>query len=112
MFLESIKCLGSRGTDISLVIDQCHPNHRDNIVFVAFSLSVRRALPSTSVEYMRQGKQENATDMSSQRVKQTPSRVFGSVDVDFDLSMVTISPRILSPDLRHNSAIVLPAVYQ
>ena len=55
-------------------------------------------------------RQENVNYMSSQSVKQTPSLVFGSVDVDFDFKMETISPKIFSPDLRDNSETVRPAV--
>lgn len=51
------------------------------------------------------------THMTSQSVKQTPSRMRSSVDVDLLRKIVTISPRIFSPDLRHSSAVVLAAAW-
>ena len=44
-------------------------------------------------------------------IKQTPSLVRASSEVDFVLSMETISPKILSPNLRHSSPTVRAAVW-
>lgn len=51
------------------------------------------------------------TDIISQIVRQTPSLVRESEDVDFTRKMGTSSARIFSPNLRHSSAVVRPAVY-
>ena len=44
-------------------------------------------------------------------ISQTPWRVRGSEEVDFALSKGMISPRMRSPNLRHNSPTVLEAIY-
>ncbi len=49
--------------------------------------------------------------ISSHSAKQTPALTLSSVDVDFVRKIATISPRIFSPDLRHNSVVVRAAVY-
>jgi hypothetical protein len=50
------------------------------------------------------------TYTSSHRVKQTPSRVRISDDMDLVLRRDTISASTFSPNLRHNSEIVRDAV--
>jgi hypothetical protein len=48
--------------------------------------------------------------MTSHNVKQTPSRVLASGEVDFERKIGTISASIFSPNLRHSSAVVRLAV--
>lgn len=55
-------------------------------------------------------KMSTDTYMSSQSVKQTPSRVCGTAEDDLERNMVTTSPRSFSPDFLQSSVTVRAAV--
>ena len=112
MFLKSVEGSGSCRAYIRLVVDQRSADHRDDLLFMIFSLSFCRVFPGNMMGGQRwRIASKLHTHIISQSAKQTPSLVWESVEVIFVLKFAMISPTILSPNLRQSSAIVLAAIY-